>query len=354
VSVSPFDHSWLSGLLGDDSLALQFLPKAEHEEMVYFEEALANAEGAEGVIPAASAAFIAERIGGFGADFEAIKLATARDGVVVPEFVRQLREFIGPPHDQYVHFGATSQDVTDTALVLRLRPVLSEVGDRLAKLGAALSELDRRFGGNALMGRTRMQDALPIRVGDRLAAWSAPLGRHLDRLGELSPRLLVLQFGGGVGTLDKLGDRGQAVAGRLAEALGLGLPAHPWHTQRDSIVELADWLSLASGSLGKIGADVTLMAQNRVDEIALAGGGGSSAMPHKSNPVAAEILVALARYNATLVGGMHQALIHEQERSGSAWTLEWMILPQMVMTTAASLRTGLALCANITRMGTER
>jgi 3-carboxy-cis,cis-muconate cycloisomerase len=139
----------------------------------------------------------------------------------------------------------------------------------------------------------------------------------------------------------------------MGEALGLGVPARSWHSQRDGIVELADWLSLVSGSLGKIGVDIGLMAQNGVGEIALEGGGGSSAMPHKQNPVAAEVLVALARYNATLTGGMHQALLHEQERSGAAWTLEWLILPQMVVTTGASLRTAKALLGHVTRIGDE-
>jgi 3-carboxy-cis,cis-muconate cycloisomerase len=129
------------------------------------------------------------------------------------------------------------------------------------------------------------------------------------------------------------------------------VPERAWHTQRDTLVELADWLSLVSGSLGKIGADVGLMAQNRVGEISLEGGGGSSAMPHKHNPIGAEVLVALAHYNATLTGGMHEALVHEQERSGAAWTLEWLVLPQMVMTTGASLRTAIALLGQVARIG---
>jgi 3-carboxy-cis,cis-muconate cycloisomerase len=199
-----------------------------------------------------------------------------------------------------------------------------------------------------------MQAALPIRVTDKLAQWDAPLSRHLDRLAEFSPRFLVLQLGGAVGTLDKLGGKSGEVAARVAERLGLALPDHAWHSERDGVVEFADWLSLVSGGLGKLGADVSLMAQSRIGEIALADGGRSSAMPEKSNPVAAEVLVALARYNATLVGGMHQSLVHEQERSGAAWTLEWLILPQMVMTTAASLRTALALCAAITHIGGDR
>ncbi|HEX4299038.1 MAG TPA: 3-carboxy-cis,cis-muconate cycloisomerase, partial [Devosia sp.] len=251
----------------------------------------------------------------------------------------------------HVHFGATSQDVIDTALILRLRPMLAEFQRRIEAMVTALANLDRRFGTNAIMGRTRMQDALPIRAADRIASWRGPLQRDLDRLAELSPRLLVLQFGGAVGTLDKLGDKAQAVAARLADGLDLRLPDHAWHNQRDGLVELAGWLSLVSGSLGKIGADVALMAQNSVNEIALDGTGGSSAMPHKANPVAAEVLVALARYNATLVGGMHGALVHEQERSGAAWTLEWLVLPQMLMTTAAGLRTGLALAGQVTRLG---
>ena len=352
MSVSPFDDPWLSGLLGDDTLAPQFAPLADHQAMISFEEALAMAEGAEEVIPEDSAAHIAARIGTFAADFDLIREAAARDGVVVPEFVRQLRAHIGPPHDRYVHFGATSQDVVDTSLILRLKPVLSEFAERLRAVRAALAGLDQRFGENDLMGRTRMQDAIPISAGRRIADWHAPLSRHLDRLAELTPRLLVLQFGGAAGTLDRLGDRGPAVAARLAERLELGLPPRPWHAQRDAIAELAGWLSLLSGSLGKLGIDVALMAQNAIGEIEIEGTGGSSAMPHKQNPVAAETLVALARFNATLLGGMHQALVHEQERSGAAWTLEWLLLPQMVMATAASLRTALALLDHVTRIGT--
>jgi 3-carboxy-cis,cis-muconate cycloisomerase len=198
-----------------------------------------------------------------------------------------------------------------------------------------------------------MQDALPIKVADRIGAWRAPLLRHLARIEEIAPRLLVLQLGGAVGTRDKLGGKGAAVAARLAYQLDLAVPAHAWHTQRDGLAEFAGWLSLVTGSLGKLGADVALMAQAAGGEIALRGGGGSSAMPHKSNPVAAEVLVALARYNATLVSAMHAALVHEQERSGSAWTLEWLALPQMIMTAAAALRTAGSLLADVESLGRE-
>ena len=354
MSVSPFDHPLLSGLLGDSEIAPYFSAEAELAEMVRFEVALANAEAAEEVIPADVAGQIVEALRGFEANFEAIRLATAKDGVTGVEFSRQLRDWVGPPADKFAHFGATSQDVVDTALLLRLKPVLAIFDKRLRRLIAGLGALDMTFGERELMARTRMQDALPIRVADKLATWQAPLVRHLERLAELTPRLMVLQFGGAAGTLDKLGDKAAAVAARIAETLDLGVPERAWHTQRDGIVELAGWLSLVTGSLGKVGADIGLMAQNRVGEISLEGGGGSSVMPHKHNPVGAEVLVALAHCNAALTGGMHAALLHEQERSGAAWTLEWLILPQMVMATATSLRTANGLLERITHLGHQR
>lgn len=351
MSVSAFDHPLLSGLLGDEEIAPFFSAEAEIAEMLRFETELAAAEGAEGVIPQDSAQHIVEQLPDFVLDMDKIRIATARDGTIGVEFVRQLREWFGPPYDLHVHFGSTSQDLVDTALVVRLRSILVILRDRLTVLRAKLGALDRQFGTQKLVARTRMQDAVPITVSAKLATWQGPLQRDLTRLDELLPRLTVLQFGGAAGTLDKLGDKARAVSNRLASVLGLGAPSQSWHTQRDNLVELAGWLSLVSGSLGKIGADIGLMGQNRVGEIQLEGGGGSSAMPHKQNPIAAEVLVALARYNATLVSGMHEALVHEQERSGSAWTLEWLILPQMVMTTAASLRTANTLLGQIIRIG---
>jgi len=353
MSTSPFDHPLLSGLLGDDEVVPFFAAEAEIREMIRFESALAEGEGAEGVIPADSAEYLAVQLHAFTPNLDEIRIATARDGTIGVEFVRQLRHWLGPPFDRHVHFGATSQDLVDTALVLRLRPVLAIFTQRLEAINQRLAGLDHEFGRRQMMGRTRMQDAVPITVADKLATWQGPPLRHLDRLRELTPRLMQLQFGGAAGTLDKLGEKANAVATRIGKTLELSVPARSWHTQRDSVVELADWLSLVSGSLGKIGADIGLMAQNRFGDISLEGGGGSSAMPHKQNPIAAEVLVALAHYNATLTGGMHEALVHEQERSGAAWTLEWLILPQMVMATAASLRTANALLGQVIRIGRE-
>ncbi len=351
MSVSPFDHPLLSALIGDDEIAPQFSPAAEFEEMNYFEQALARAEAAEGLIPAAAAEAICRAAAAFEPDPALVREATARDGVIVPEYLRQLRARIEPPHGMHLHFGATSQDLIDTSLIRRLSPVLAVFDARLGAIDGGLGALEKRFGANALMGRTRMQDARLITAGDRIRAWRSPLARHRLRLTEFTPRLLVLQFGGAVGVLDQLGDSGADVARHLGEALHLAVPNHTSHSQRDNLAEFAGWLSLVSGSLGKLGGDLALMAQNAIGEVVLAGGGGSSSMPHKSNPVRAEILVTLARYNATLLPAMHLALVHEQERSGSAWTLEWLALPQMVMTTAAGLRTALLLLDQITNLG---
>ncbi|TIW68692.1 MAG: 3-carboxy-cis,cis-muconate cycloisomerase, partial [Mesorhizobium sp.] len=166
---------------------------------------------------------------------------------------------------------------------------------------------------------------------------------------EQSARLLVVQFGGAAGTLDRLGDKAAPVRAALAAKLGLG-DAAQWHSQRDALADFAGWLSLVTGSLGKFGQDIALMAQGGMD-IKLSAGGGSSAMPHKQNPVKAEALVALARFNATQLAGMHQALVHEQERSGAAWTLEWLILPQMVVATAGALRLAAELAGQIESLG---
>lgn len=349
MSVAAADRALLKDLLGDEEVDELFAAEAEVADYLAFEIALAEAEAAEGLIPMAAAKAVASA--GLEPDLAAMRAAAARDGVATVEFVRQLRAAVGSEHEAHVHFGATSQDLIDTSLVMRLASLAELFDQRLEALIAELEGLSARYGTHKLIGRTRMQDALPIPVGARVEAWSLPLARHRERLNELRPRLLVLQFGGAVGTLDKLGNKGRAVAARMAETLGLGLPVRSWHSQRDNIAEFAGWLSLVTGSLGKMGEDIALMAQNAVGEIEIEGGGGSSAMPHKQNPVKAEVLVALARYNAALLVAMHGALVHEQERSGAAWALEWLALPQMAVATGAALRNATTLAGSIRGMG---
>ncbi|ETA71702.1 MULTISPECIES: 3-carboxy-cis,cis-muconate cycloisomerase [Mesorhizobium] len=349
MTVSPFDHPLLSALLGDEEASRHFSVEAEIKAALAFEGALAEAEAENGIITRDAAAAIVAALNPFRPDTALLRTAVAKDGVMVPELVRQIRAMVGEPHGDKVHFGATSQDVIDTSLVLRLKAIVEHLGLLLTETVLRLTSLEERFGGRALAGMTRMQPAIPIQVTDRITAWRAPLQRHQKRLSDQSGRLLVVQFGGAAGTLEKLGDKAPAVRAALAAKLGLA-DAPQWQSQRDALADFAGWLALLTGSLGKFGQDIALMAQGGTD-IMLSGGGGSSAMPHKQNPVKAEALVALARFNATQLSGMHQALLHEQERSGAAWTLEWLLLPQMAVATAASLRLAAELAGQIESLG---
>lgn len=343
MSVSPFDHPLLSGLLGDAEAAGIFSAATDLAAMLLFEAALAEAEAEAGVIPAEAGPAIAASIRAFAPDVENLASGTARDGVVVPALVAQLRKAVGDANGTHVHFGATSQDVVDTSLAIRLQRLTLLLATRLEALDAALGALDERDGAIGVMAHTRMQAAIPVTAHRKIASWRAPLVRARARLTMAGEAAGVLSFGGAAGTLDKLGDKAVDVTSGLAARLGLRTPESVRHSERDAVADYASALSLVTGALGKMGQDIALMAQTEMGEVNLATGGGSSAMPHKVNPVGAETLVALARFNATLLAGMHQSLMHENERSGAAWTLEWMLLPQMAVATAAALRTAIDL-----------
>jgi 3-carboxy-cis,cis-muconate cycloisomerase len=348
MTTSPFDHPFLSGLLGDTEIASYFSADADIRAMLSFEAALARAEAAHSIIPAEAARTIGETCAAFAPDIASLKTGTAKDGVVIPDLVRQLKTAAGSEAAQHVHFGATSQDVIDTSLMLRLKSVTFLFGARLHAVVNGLAALERQFGANSLMGHTRMQAAVPITAADRITAWRIPLETYRDRLTE---QTFPVQFGGAAGTLEKLGSEAAAVRNSLAQELGL-TDEPQWQSRRTRIADLANLYSLISGSLGKFGQDIALLAEAG-GEIELVGGGASSAMEHKQNPVAAETLVALARFNATQLSAIHHSLVHEQERSGAAWTLEWLVLPQVVMATAASLRLATGLVGNIKRLGTN-
>lgn len=351
MSASPFEHPFLSGLFGDAELSDILSEKVDIAAMVRFEIALAQAQAMAGVITAGDADTILRGLSQFDVDMAALREGVARDGVVVPEFVRQLRHAVGGTAASKVHFGATSQDVIDTSLMLRLKDATQTLTRRLTKIVSRMQDIASRDGSNRLMGYTRMQPAIAITVQDRVTSWTAPLQRDVMRIEQFSSEGFAVQFGGAVGTLEKLGEHGPIVRKELARILGLQ-DRQQWHSQRDRIVEFGTILSLITGSLGKFGQDMALLAQMG-EAIKLSGGGGSSAMPHKQNPVAAETLVMLARFNATQISGLHHAMVHEQERSGGAWMLEWLILPQMVLATGASLLIADRLLGQIDRIGEQ-
>ncbi|WP_295042969.1 3-carboxy-cis,cis-muconate cycloisomerase [uncultured Paracoccus sp.] len=335
-----FDHPWLGGLFADPDMAALWSPDAQLAGMRAFEAAFSRALGNEDA---------ARAIDGMAFDMDDLRAGTGRDGVVVPRLVAQMTAAAGD--GAAVHKGATSQDVIDTATALAMRDTLALIDARLADLEQVLAALNDCFGSRPLMGRTRMQAATPITVADRIAPWRLPLADHRARIREARPRIARLQLGGASGDRHDLGGRADGVAAEVAAALGLENPPRAWHAMRDGVAEFAGLLSLVSGSLGKMGQDIALMAQQGIEEIALTGGGSSSAMAHKQNPVLAELLVTLARFNATQLAGIHQAMVHEQERSGAAWALEWMILPQMAQATGRALTVAITLAGQVKRIG---
>lgn len=340
------NRTLLAALAGDEEIETLLADPAQVAAMLRFEIALAQAEAEAGLISNEAATAIATALAGFTPDWDDLAVGMARDGVVIPALVAQLRGTIAEPHGAALHKGATSQDAVDTALVLQLAAVIAVLVRRLTELLDAVERVAEAHGTQPMMAHTRMQRALPYTVGAKLATWSAPLRRHLAALQAVRRTLLVIQLGGPIGDRSSFGRHGETIARSLARQLDLGL-AEPWQTARDPLMGFASLLALISGTLGKIGADVALLAQNEIAAVTLAGGGGSSSMAHKSNPVNAEVLVALARYNAGLVGTLQQAMVHENERSGAAWTLEWLTLPSIAVTTGASLRLGNLLLAQL-------
>ena len=346
----PFDHLVFSAWAGDEDVAAALSFETELAAMLWFETELAQAEAECGVIPATAAQAIARVCAGFKPDMGGLCAAMRRDGVVVPDLIRQLRAAMDAPHARFLHHGATSQDVIDTALMLRLGPLLDRFEGRLDRVLVELDRLDAAFGQRPLMGYTRLRAALPITVGDRIRTWRSPLVTCRRQLPALRERLLAVQFGGPVGTLDALGSRGASVRAALARRLGLRDPGESWHIDRARLLDLGRWLAGVNAACGKIGVDLGLMAQDGI-AAAILGGGGSSSMPHKVNPVDAELLGALASHAATLLGGLHQAAVHEYERSGSAWILEWLTLPPMLNATGSGLCAARRLLVSVEALG---
>ena len=346
----PFSNQVNSGLLGDTEVENLFSTEVMLRRMLNFEAALTRALHAEGEITEGICSRTLACIGGMKLDVDRISLAAERDGVVVPELVNQVRQALPEDCRRDFHRGATSQDLIDTALAIALRDFQDIVAGRLNALNSALERLKSEFGEAEIPARTRMQPAGRLRAADRIEVWRRPVEELIGELPSMRSRIAVLQFAGPLGVRKNLGlENPQGIAERMAEQLGLSDVGVGWQTDRRRLATYASWLSALTGCLGKIGRDFCLMAQ--AGELRHSGGGRSSAIPSKQNPVRAEMLVALARFNAVLVSGVHHGMDHEQERSGSAWTLEWMILPQICVASAASLRSASLALDRITEFG---
>ncbi|HLT21693.1 MAG TPA: 3-carboxy-cis,cis-muconate cycloisomerase [Thermomicrobiales bacterium] len=343
-------QGFLDALYGDPEVGAIFSDRGWAARMVAVEVALARVQERLGVIPPGTATRIAAAAADLALDMAPLRQSMAQSGIPSTGMIAQLRAAAGEDAAAYVHRGATTQDILDTALVLQIRDALSHIDPEIEEIVGNLAALADRHRRTLMAGRTKSQQALPTTFGLKAAGWLAPLIRLRDRLREMKPRLLAVQFGGAVGTLASLGERGIDVMEGLAIELGLAAPAAPWHAARDNVAELAGWLSMLTGSLAKMAQDVILLGQSEVAEVRESDDpsrGASSTMPQKSNPVVSEAIIAAARTNASLLAAMHQALIQEHERGSGSWQIEWLTLPRMFELTASALNNARFLAANI-------
>jgi 3-carboxy-cis,cis-muconate cycloisomerase len=300
-------------------MSAAFSPAAHVRRLLDFEAALARAEARAGIIPAAAAEAIASACRVELFDVAALYRAAALAGTLAIPLVRALTERVEGESGRYVHRGATSQDAIDTALVLQMRDGFVLLRDDLTALAARCASLAAQHRRTPMAGRTLLQQATPITFGLKSARWLALVTRQIHRLREVEVHAAVVQFGGAAGTLAALGDRGLLVTQLLAEELGLAVPALPWHAERDRIGEVAACLGVLAGSMAKIATDVLLLRQSEVGELSeetVPGKGGSSAMPHKRNPV-----------DAT----------QEHERAAGGWQAEWDAVPALFRYTSGAL-----------------
>ena len=331
-------------LFGTPEAAAALDDAARLQGMLDFEAALARAQAGAGVIPQAAVAPIVRACRAELYDVDALAAGTALAGTLTVPLVKALTRIVQGEDAEaarWVHWGATTQDVMDTGLVLQLRRVRGSIEDDLERLDAALAELAVAHAATPMAARTLMQHAMPTTFGLKAAGWLSALRRARIRLAGAYDDAMVLQFGGAAGTLASLGEMGLEVGGRLARDLDLTLPETPWHAQRDRMADLACALALLVGGLGKMARDLSLMMQTEAGEAfepAAEGKGGSSAMPHKRNPVSATAALAAAIRVPPLAATMLAAMVQEHERGVGGWQAEWETLPQIVRLSAGALR----------------
>ena len=310
------------------------------------EAALARAQARLGIVPSEAAAAISASVAALAAnpealDLERLKRETETVGYPILPLVRQLGERAGPA-GRWLHWGATTQDIMDTAAVLQIRDGIRLIEADLAALRGHLAGLARRYRDTPMAGRTHLQHALPITFGYKAAVWLAAFDRHAARLAELKPRVLAVQFGGAAGTLASLGEGAASLASRseLARELGLAEPPITWHVARDAIAETVQFLALVGGSLAKIAFDVMLMSATEFGEAAepfVAGRRSSSTMPQKRNPISCELILAAAKALRQHAGLALDAMVSDFERATGPWHVEWIALPESFLYAAGAL-----------------
>lgn len=333
----------LDRLFMSDRMREIFSDRRRLQEMLHFEAALARAEARLGVIPSSVVPVIESQCHAELFDMEKLGRDAALAGNSAIPLVKELTALVARRDSDampFVHWGATSQDVTDTGLILQLRDALDLVSADLADFARVLAQLAEAQKQTPMAGRTWLQHAVPVTLGLKVAGWFSAIERHRARICEIRPRILVVQFGGSAGTLAALGSKGIQVATVLGEELELGVPDMPWHAHRDRVAEVATTLGLLVGTLGKIARDVSLLMQTEVGEVfepAATGRGGSSTMPQKRNPVGSAVALSAAIRVPALVSVMLTAMVQENERGMGNWHAEWETLPEICNLTAGAL-----------------
>lgn len=330
----------LAPIFGSDSMRAVFDDAARIRAMLTFEAALAGAEADAGVIPEDAAALIAAACETFRPNIRELGHAAREQSAPSIPFVKALTAHCPEEARGWVHWGATSQDVIDTALVLQMREGCALIEADIDALGDLLAALATDYRSTVMAGRTLLQPALPITFGFKCAGWLDALADARTGLARATGDALVLQFGGAVGTLSALGEDGEAVRQALGRRLELPVPAAPWHTNRTRIVRLCGELALLANVLSKIAGDMALLMQPEIGELAEPAGdgrGGSSTMPHKRNPVSAVAVRANAHRVNGLVSTLQNAMAHEHERGAGGWQVEWTTVPELFELAAGSL-----------------
>ena len=341
MAVNPADSAVFGTLYGSDAMRAVFDEAAYFRRMLAVEAALARVQGRLGLIPAEAASAIAAAADTVTLDPNALAASVRNVGYPVVALVHALTQAAGPEAGRWTHWGATTQDILDTALALQLRDALALIRADLCATVAALAALAEQHRGSVMAGRTHLQHALPVTFGLKCAVWLMPLVTHVTRLDQLRPRVELVQFGGAVGTLASLGHDGVSVMEALAAELELAAPPLPWHVSRDGVAEAVGFLGLLCGSLSKIATDVILLAQTEVAEVSephAEGRGGSSTMPQKRNPIASEYILAATRGVQALVPLMQNAMAQDQERATGPWQAEALALPQACVLAHGALR----------------
>lgn len=305
-----------------------------------FEAALARAQAKLGIIPKNAAAEIVRHCDAKEIDMAKLKEATERIGYPVLPVVQQLVKLCKGDLGEWSHWGATTQDVTDTATVLQIREALALIEEEIDGICAALAKLARKYRDTPMAGRSNLQQAVPITFGYKMATLLGAFERHKQRLKELRPRVLVVEFGGAAGTLSSLGKDGLKVQEGLCKELKLGQPDISWHTVRDRIAEVGCFLGLVAGTCGKIAFDVKLLMQTEVEEVYEPfhqGRGSSSTMPQKRNPISSVYITAQTAVVKQHVAALLEAMVEDHERATGPWEIEWIVLPEIFMLSAGAL-----------------